>query len=171
MYLHMRYLLILLSCVFFLHANECDAQKKQKRAQLRQQHELKVKECIKKDSIFIEIKRINPMSDVPQSSSHGYYLSLINKKASVYLPYMGRMTSAILGAEKMSVEAKEQPVKFQKENDDANECTYYLFHFKNDNRQETWECVFQVYWNGHIVMKLSCPGRDDVGFHGELKVD
>ena len=84
---------------------------------------------------------------------------------------MGRMTTAILGSEKMSIEAMNQQVKLQKENDQSNECTYYLFHFKNDNRQERWECVFQLYWNGHVVMKLSCPGRDDVGFHGELKVD
>ena len=171
MNLYMRYLLILLSCVFFLHTNDCTAQKKQKRAQLKQQHELKVKECLKKDSIYIEIKRVNVMDDTPQSNSHGYYISLIKGKASLYLPYIGRINTAIMDVGKLALETKDQPVRFQKEDDPKNECTYYLFNFRNDNRKEFWECVFQIYYDGHTVMKLSSPGRDDVGFHGELKVD
>jgi hypothetical protein len=167
----MRYLAILLSCILLICANDCNAQKKQKRAQLRQQHELKVKKCIAKDSLFIEIKRVNQMDDNPQITSHGYYLSLINSKASLYVPYIGKITTAIFDTGKLSIEAKDQQVKITKGDDTENECTYYLFYFKDDARKDKWECVFQLYYDGHAIIKFSCPGRDDVGFHGKLKVD
>ena len=167
----MRYVIILLISLFALNTNECYCQKKSKRALLKQQHELKVKECIQKDSLYIEIDRINPLGSTTKSSSYGYFVKLVNGKASIYLPYMGKMTSAVLGSERLAIEASEQPVKIQKERDDKEECTYYLFYFINKNRSERWECVFQAYDNGFTILKLSCSGRDSVGFHGNIKVD
>ncbi len=167
----MKHIAIILASLLVFFASDCNAQKKQKRAQLKQIHMQKVKECIQKDSIHIEVNKINPLGTTPQSSSYGYFIKLAGGKADVYLPYFGKMTTAVLGGEKLAIEAKEQSVSLQKEIDDKNECTYYLFYFVNDNRKERWECVFQVYYNGHTVMKLSCPGRDPVGFHGVVKVD
>ena len=167
----MRYILILFIFLFSLNTNECYCKKKNKRALLKQQHELKVKECLKKDSLFIEIDRINPLGTTSKASSYGYFVKLINGKASLYLPYMGKMTTAVLGGERLAIEATEQPVKIQKERDDKEECTYYLFYFINNNRSEKWECVFQTYDNGFTILKLSCSSRDSVGFHGNVKVD
>lgn len=167
----MKHVIMVLVSLLIFGATDCDAQKKQKRAQLKQLHIQRVKECIKKDSLTININRINPLGITPQSSSFEYFLKLANGKASVYLPYFGKMTTAVIGGEKLSIEANEQPVSIQKERDDKNECTYYLFYFVNDNRKERWECVFQVYDNGYTTLKLSCPGRDPVGFHGDVKID
>ncbi len=167
----MKQFIIILASLLVMLNTESFAQKKQKRAQIKQMHIQKVKECVSKDSLYIEINRINPMGTTPKSSSYSYFVKVCNGKASLYLPYMGKMTTAVLGGEKLSIEAREQSVKLQKESDPKNECTYYLFNFNNENRSERWECVFQLYDNGYVIMKLSCPGRDPVGFHGDLKVD
>lgn len=176
-----RFAIILMLGIAISYSNNCNAQKKAKentaterkltRAQIKQIRAQNIKECIKKDSLHIVVDRINPMGSTAQSSSDGYHLKLQHGKVSMYLPYMGNSTSPIMGGQRLSIETSGQPVNIQKERDDKNECTYYLFYFTNDNRKDKWECVFQVYDNGYTLLKLSSPGMDSVGFQGKLNTD
>lgn len=170
--------IILLLGMMISYSNNCNAQKRAKenttekkltRAQIKQMRAQNIMNCIQKDSLYIVVDRINPMGTTSQSSSDGYYVKLQNGKVSMYLPYMGNSTSPIMGGQRLSIDTSEQPVNIQKETDLKNECTYYLFYFKNDNINEKWECILQIYDNGYTLLKLSSPGRDSVGFQGKLK--
>lgn len=179
----MKYIFLIITAIFMCSYGNAYSQEKPKketvkltRAQKRAQKEKQLKDavmkCINKDSITLVINTINPLGGTSTRSSEGYTIKLVDKKVTCKVPYLGKSNSPMLGAQDVSIKAVDQPVEgFQKEYSVVDECTYYLFYFKNENTNERCECVFQIYNNAVSNIKISPSGRDAVGFKGELKIE
>lgn len=172
---------ILLILSLFLAAGTLPAQNKEKkesRNERKSKELLAIKNCIDKDSIVIQIDKIRPsyVSNVNVQSYYGYtghVLKLINNKFSVNFIYIGEAPTAMMGEEKISIYAKEQPQPFAKKYDPKKKITYYYLRFNNESEDNNaqWECFMEIQNNGKTHIQMQTRDLNPMIYSGFLDTE
>ena len=134
----MRHLVTILIALFIGAYSNCNAQS---RAEKKAQKIAVVKEKLDSGNFRIDITHIMPATQ-PMTTAHTtYYLEFQKDTFSCHLPYIGTSTSAIYGAQDLSIRSEKQKLSgLEKGYDAKQEYTGYIFEFINTNLNERWKC-------------------------------